>query len=69
MQTGLYISAVTGRIGCGRHMPRVGTDTWVHEEWAPLSERDAVTLGMVATAEGWDGPECETCQAKAQVRT
>ena len=54
--TGLYTDQ-RGRITCREHAPYEGTDTWVLDQWKPLTKAEAARfeteIGRV--------PACETC--------
>ena len=54
--TGLYWNE-RGHIGCARHVPYEGSDTWNWERWMPVPT-DALELGHQL--------RCETCGLEAR---
>jgi hypothetical protein len=51
-----------GQIGCESHMPYVGSDTFVWDDWRPITAEEAAAF----EADVGRLPECETCAAIAR---
>jgi hypothetical protein len=50
-----------GRIECGEHTPYRGSDSWVWEDWQPITRAEALAFER----EVGRPPACETCAAIA----
>lgn len=51
-----------GEIACLAHEPFTGSDSWNHDRWAPITQREAADFER----EIGRAPSCETCAAMAR---